>query len=133
MGIDVYIESHVKSKVTQWVKELELLAAIAISQPQTAHAALTHGLSSKWLYLSRMTPKIGHLLKILELTIKTKLFLAITCRPPPSNSERKLLALPVSLGGIAIPNPVKQSNMEFSASLKVTLPLKNAILQQASV
>ena len=74
LGIDVYIESHVKSKVTQWVKELELLAAIAISQPQTAHAALTHGLSSKWLYLSRMTPKIGHLLKLLELTIKPNCF-----------------------------------------------------------
>ena len=40
------------------------------------------------------------------------------------------LALPARLGGIALDNPTSRADLEFSASIKVTNPLKKAILQQ---
>ena len=48
IGIEI---SHVKDRVAKWTKELDSLAAITLSQPHAAHAAFTHGLSSKWFYL----------------------------------------------------------------------------------
>ena len=89
-----------------------------------------HGLSSKWSYLSRTTPDIGTLLQPLEHIIHTKLYPSLTKRPPPNATERDLLALPARLGGIALTDPTKSANLEFSASTKITEPLKNAILQQ---
>jgi len=44
---------------------------------------------------------------------------------------RNLLALPARLGGIALPNPTCQADVEFSSSLKVTEALKKAILKQS--
>ena len=43
---------------------------------------------------------------------------------------RDLLALPARLGGIALTNPTSAAAMEFSASTKISDPLKSAILQQ---
>lgn len=33
----------------------------------------------------------------------------MACRPPPNNTEWKLLALPARLGGIALANPTQAS------------------------
>ena len=63
----------------------------------------------------------------LELIIRSKLIPALTCRPPPSDLERNLLALPARLGGMAIPDPSAASNAYIS-SLKITQPIVNAIL-----
>ena len=46
-------------KIAQWVGEVSLLSAIAITQPHAAYAAFTHGLSSKWSYLSRILPNLS--------------------------------------------------------------------------
>ena len=130
LGTDEYTQSLVESKVQQWSKEIEHLATIAYTQPHAAHAAFTHGMTSKWSYLTRTIPDIGPLLQPLEAIIRTKLAPALTSRPPPNDTERKLLALPARLGGIALSNPIQATDTEFLASTKITEPLKNAILQQ---
>ena len=84
--------------------ELYSLAAIALSQPHAAHAAFTHGLSSKWFYLTRTIQGIGSLFQPLETIIRSKLIPALTGQPPPSDEMRDLLALPTRLGGIALTN-----------------------------
>ena len=122
--------SYVSSMVQEWSTELLALNNISKTQPHAAYAAFTHCLSSKWSYLSRTTPDIGTLLQPLEHIIHTKLSLSLTNRPPPNATERDLLALPARLGGIALTDPTKSANLEFSASTKITEPLKNAILQQ---
>ena len=48
IGTEEFVISHVKDRIAKWTKELDSLAAIALSQP---HVAFTHGLSSKWFYL----------------------------------------------------------------------------------
>ena len=118
-------------RVAKWSKELDSLATIALTQPHAAHAVFTHGLSNKWSYLARTIHGIGTLLQPLEAIIRLKLIPALTGQPPPNDEMHDLLALRTRLGGIALTNPTSVADVEFSASTKVSDPLKNAILQQS--
>ena len=130
LGKEEYIQSFVLNKVQQWAGELEQLAKIARSQPHAAHAAFTHGMTSKWTYLTRTMPGIGPNLLPLESIIRTKLAPALTGRPPPNDLDRDLLALPARLGGIALVNPTQATDTDHLSSIKITEVLKDAILQQ---
>ena len=121
---------YVTQKVQTWVKELERLSSIAESQPHAAYASLTHGLSSKWSYLSRTVPNISHLLQSLADTLKSKLIPQLTGKEPPNDLERDLLALPARLGGMGIRNPVQSAQNEFQASKDITKSLSDQISQQ---
>ena len=52
LGTQVYTNKFMSKKVDQWGGDLEPVSAIASTQPHAAFAALCHGLSSKWLFLS---------------------------------------------------------------------------------
>ena len=80
-----------------------------------AYAAFTHGMVSKWQYLSRTIPNIGDHLQHLEDIIRTQLIPALMGRAAPSESERMLLALPARLGGLGIINPTDLSASEYPA------------------
>ena len=69
LGTQEYANELVAKKVEQWSTELRSLLNIAQSQPHAAYAALMHGLSSKWSYLSRTIPSISHHLESLEFII----------------------------------------------------------------
>ena len=105
IGSKEYVAEHVKSKVTQWTANLESLATIAETQPHATFAALTHGIISKWTYLSRTVPGIGPLLKPLYEALHTVLLPALTGRPPPGEQERALFALPARLDGLGVGIP----------------------------
>ena len=94
IGTQEFVISHVQDRVTKWTKELDNLATIAVTQPHAAHAAFTHGLSSKWSYLSRTIEGISTLLQPLESVIRSKLVPTLTCQPPPNDELCALLALP---------------------------------------
>ena len=132
VGTSEYVRSFMTNTVREWVEELELLATFGVTQPHAAHSAFTHGLASKWSYLSRTTctPDIGVFLKPLEESIRSHFIPALTDRPPPNDTLRALLSLPSRLGGIALSDPVERSQTEFAASVKVTAPLTEAILLQ---
>ena len=66
IGSPNYISNYVESKVTEWVTNLHCFAEIASSQLHAAFSALTHGMMSKWIYLSRTILGIGPLLKPLD-------------------------------------------------------------------
>ena len=106
-------------KVVEWLKELRLLSAIAVSQPRTAFAAYTHGMTSKWLYLSRTSADIGYQLQALEDIIRLEFIPALTGRSLPNNTDGKLMALPARLGGLEIADPPLTSEYEFNASMRV--------------
>ena len=130
LGAKQFAQTFVSDKVQEWSSEVETLATIAHSQPHAAYAAFTHGLMSKWTYLSRTMWGIGQLLQPLENVIRTKLLPALSGRPPPNEVERELFSLPARLGGIAISNPSNTAELEFNSSIQVTIALKEAILQQ---
>ena len=85
LGSDEYANDFVKKKVEVWSNELSLLSGIALSQPHAAFAAYTHGLKSKWSFLSRTVPGIGPLLHPLEIVLRTLFIPAVTGLSPPNN------------------------------------------------
>ena len=62
----------------EWSSSINILSDIAKSQPHAAFSALTHGLLSKWTYLSRVVPDISHLLVPLDDVLRKNLIPAIT-------------------------------------------------------
>ena len=82
LGTQEYTEEFIAKKVEQLCTELRSLSNIAESQPHSAYAALTHGLSSRWSYLSRTTPHISRHLEKLESTLRLELIPRFTGRPP---------------------------------------------------
>ena len=146
LGTSSYITEFVKAKVKNWSLELEQLASIANTQPHATFSALTHGLASRWVYVARTIPNIGHLLQPLEELLRTKCIPSLTGHAAPSDLrsegaawpvseginlvERELLALPARLGGLGVLNPSHLSTTEYSASMKVTQPLLDHIIKQ---
>ena len=102
LGSRSYTDDFVTGKVEQWTKELKSLSKIATSQPHAAFAAYTHGMASKWSYISRTIPDITEHLQILEDTIRSEFIPSITGRSPPNDIVRNLMALPARLGGLGI-------------------------------
>ena len=102
------------------------LAEIATSQLHAVYAALTHGLQSKWTYLTRTVPNISDLLEPLEYALHQKLLPALTGRDGITDTERELFALPIKFGGLGIANSTKTANAQYSSSRRVTA----LILQQ---
>ena len=47
IGSPAFMESYVSGKVRDWQEQVERLSVIADSQPQSAYAALVHGLQCK--------------------------------------------------------------------------------------
>ena len=130
IGSQEYVEEYVSSKVREWSSSINILSDIAKSQPHAAFSALTHGLLSKWTYLSRVVPDISHLLVPLDNVLRTNLIPAITGRPPPNDLECDLFGLPARHGGLGIRIPSKNADRELQSSEKVTLALKDHILDQ---
>ena len=85
IGSREYSKTYVESKSNDWLSNVKCLADIAVTQPHAAYSALTHGLMSKWTYLSRTTPDIGPLLRPIDDAIRSDLIPALTGRPPPSD------------------------------------------------
>ena len=94
IGTSTFISAFVKEKVQEWVDELEVLTNIADGQPHAAYSALTHGLYSKWNYITRTTPGIEHNLQPLEDMLRMKVFQKLTGREPPCETEQCLFGLP---------------------------------------
>jgi hypothetical protein len=123
VGSTDFRDEFVSRKVKQWCDEIELLSNVALSQPHAAFAAYVHGQASKWSYISRTIPDIGHLLEPLDKVIQEKFIPAITGRAPCSELERALLALPASLGGLNLSIPSSEAMDCFEASTKITAPI----------
>ena len=112
------------------MNKVEELATVARIHPQAAYAALTHGMASKWTYLMRTVEATQQLLQPLEGAIRQLLLPAITGKSDISDLERDLIALPARLGSLGIPNPTATSPIEHKASLQVTAPLVDTIIER---
>ena len=103
--------------------EVEQLSNIAETQPHAAYAALTHGLSSKWLFLLCNTANISNLLLPLESILRTCALPTLTGHSPPCDLDREIFSLPARWGGLGICDPSIQSESEFLNSRRVCGPI----------
>ena len=59
------------AKVSEWIKQLEILTKFACTEPHTAFSGFIHGLIYCCIYFMRTVPGISHLLKPLDDDIDT--------------------------------------------------------------
>ena len=133
IGTRSFVGNYVEEKVSTWKEELERLSDIAMSQPQAAYAAFTHGFKSKWTYLARTTPNIDILLEPLEEVLRCKFLPAITGQNVFDDNLRNLMGLPARLGGLGITDPSQKSSTFYENSKLITAPIVNIIIDQSRV
>ena len=130
LGTAAYTDQFVTERVDQWCDEVTLLSAIATTQPHTAFAAFTHGLSSKWSYLFRTIPDLGDHFLPLENIIRSEFIPSLTGNPSPNDSDRDIFALPARLGRLGLRYPMRAAEQEFAASRSISEPLVKLIMEQ---
>ena len=134
LGSTSFLQQFISKRVQEWVEEVKILSEFAITQPHAAYAAFTHGLSSKWNYLLRVTDWEEHstseLLQPLESVIRSQFIPALTGHAPPGDLVRDLLALPARLGGLGLINPTAVSTEQHATSQLISAPLVERVLQQ---
>ena len=94
------------------MKDVEDLAEIAVEEPQVAYCGFVKALAHRWTFVQRTIADTTHLFQPLEDAIREKLIPSLIGREV-SDVERRLLALPVRFGGLAIQNPVNTADREY--------------------
>ena len=129
LGTEKFKEEFAKKKIEKWVKDVEELADIAEEEPQAALTAFNTALANRWTFLQRTVKGISEYFRPLEMAIRERLIPNLVGRPV-SDRERKMLSLPYRYGGLGIQNPVKTADREYETSTKITLGLKQLIIDQ---
>ena len=129
LGTQTFVDEFIKEKVAKWVHDVEELVAIAKEEPQAALSAFNIGLSQRWKFVQRTMRGISVHFQPLEDVIRQKLIPAL-CGRHVSDLERRLLALPYRYGGLGIRNPVESADCSYEASIRITKPLTDLIVEQ---
>ena len=119
IGNNEFVTNWVKCKVQSWVDEITCLSNIALSQPQSAFSALTHGGKNHWTFVRRTCPNIDSPLLPIEITLRTVFLPALTSQGTPNDLKSDLFSLPCYLGGLEIPNPCLLSPEQYSNFLSL--------------
>ena len=104
VGSERFKDEYVSNKVEKWVQDIEQLSNIAKDEPQSALSSFTRAITHRWTMpcsLQRTMTCTGHLFQPLENVIREKVIPALVGRRI-SDIERRILALPVRLGGIGL-------------------------------
>ena len=131
LGTTTFTHSFVTSKIASWVDEIKRLSSTAKIQPQAAYTALPHGIMGRWAFPMRSLKGIEDQFQSLEDVIRHSLLSVITGHPAISDTERKLIALPVRLGGMGISIPTEMASSQYEASATIKEPLVSSICNQS--
>ena len=130
IGTDEGRKVYIKELVNCWMEQIGKLSKIAMSEPQAAYAAFISGFKHKLIYFMRTTPNMHEQLKPLDDLIDKSFIPAITEGHQCTMDERKLLSLPIKLGGLSIPIFTDICSYEFGNSRRATNELSDNIKQQ---
>ena len=100
VGTKKFKDLYITIKVNEWISQLELLLKIAAIEPQSAYCAFTASFKNKVTYTMRTIPDICQHLQKLDQYVENVFIPTLIDGHKPNNVERKLLSLPVKLGGI---------------------------------
>jgi hypothetical protein len=130
IGASSFIQNYVTDKISSFCKEMETLSHVAESSPQAAHAAYVHGIRHRWRFLQRTVRDVSTAFEPLESVIRQRFIPALLGGHFVSDAERLLLSLPGRHGGLAIDNPVLDSELHHSTSERISNSLVHQLLQQ---
>ena len=126
-------EKYVQELVDEWVNQLTVLTKIAKTEPQAAYSAFTAGFKHKLTYFIRTIPNIRDVIKQVDDFVDDQLIPAITEGHATSEEDRKLMTLPVRLGGLGIPRFYEICEDEYRNSQRITEHLNTKIIAQDNV
>lgn len=129
IGTTEFRREYVTNKVNKWIEDVAELAEIAKDEPQVAYSAYTKAMCMRWCFLQRTVPDIKEYFIPLEEIIREKLIPAIIGKAV-TDLERKIISLPVRLGGMGIQNPTLTAQIEFRNSSVITRNLTELIMSQ---
>ena len=112
--------SYLLDKVNEWLEELKVLTTFALTEPHAAHAALHHGLRSRYTFLIRTLPDTGGNLQRIDKLLAEEFLPAISSRKGFTSDDLALMRLPARLGGIGLPSFAETAEYEFNASKAMT-------------
>ena len=96
-------------KVENWVSDIKDLTKIAVDEPQVALSAYTKSICHRWTFVQRTISDSSHLFAPLEESIREFLIPSILGRQL-SDSERRIIALPVRYGGLGVSNLMENAD-----------------------
>ena len=121
---------YMRELVEEWMAELREMTKVAKSEPQAAYSGFTSGFKHKMTYFMRTIPNVKEIIADLDKVIDNEFIPAVTEGHVCSDDERKLLSLPVRLGGLGIPIFSETCSREFAASTRITEQLTESIVNQ---
>ena len=130
LGSTKYKEEYLSSKVDEWIAQLRILSQIARTQTQAEYRAFITGSRHKISFYMRTISVASTQLKRLDEVVQSEFIPAITGGVFCNEMERKLIVLPLKLGGLGITIFTEISNNEFENSIKLTECLSTKIINQ---
>ena len=130
IGKEEFKSTYIKSRVNEWVEQIQSLSEIAKCQPQCAYSGFIGGFVNKFTYHIRVIGNIKEYLQPVDDAIDNMLIPSLSEGHRCSALERKLLALPVKLGGLAIPVISEISETDHQNSKTVSEKLTSNIIEQ---
>jgi hypothetical protein len=127
-------DEWLKKRISEWVSGVEQLAAVAATEPQTAYAGLQKSLQQEWQYLQRVTKDVSEHFAPIEAAISDKFLPALFGEPTlDDNYRRRVSTLPVKHAGLALPDPTKSADSNYSTSTLVCGHLVQALRHDTGV
>ena len=121
-------EEFVIAKVSEWVKQLEVLTNFACPEPHAAFSGFIHRLRHRYTYFMRTNPGISHLLKPLDDAID--IFIKVLLQGYAfSSTECVLFSLSAKYGGMGLIIPSEICQEEYENSQKITKESTNKVIR----
>ena len=122
------IVGAVIAKVSEWVKQVEILTKFTCTEPHAAFSSFNHGLRHRYIYFMRTVSGISHLLKPPDDAIDTfikVLFQGYTFNP----TKRVLFLLPAKYNGMVLIIPSEVCQEEYENSRAITKETTNKVIR----
>ena len=136
VGSQEFCQEHMARLADGWGEELRNLAALSKTQPQAAYTVFSKGLAGRWQYHLRCSSCPGESLSSLDKVIDEHFLPALlghNVAPASGGAVRRLLALPVRFGGLAVPVFASMAGKELEASVEITKSIVDSIIPSTPV
>ena len=117
----------IAEKTEFWAEAVEKLATAAKLDPQAAFAGFSKSLQCEWAFIHRVTSGLEVLFEDIEDAICDSFLPAIFGCKTLSQHIRRLVSLPIKMGGMGIPLATEMASTNFSTSAMMASHLKTAL------
>ena len=122
IGSNEFVAGRVSSQINTWLTLMNRLTVLAKTQPQAAYHVVSTAVQAKWRFLQRVCEVPADAFGRLDNVI-VRFCEGIFGRDELPESLRKLLSLPVRLGGLGIPVPSEGAARQLELSRASTGPI----------